>query len=69
MKGMVSEYEEREAARFGHHTWDRWQLLTRHDRLMGLAHYRLSHIIALVGSDTSQDHSEKAAAAARNRSK
>lgn len=64
---MVSEYEEREAARFGLYTWAQWQVLPRHERVMSMAHYRLHHIVELVGQDTVQEHTERQIESAKKR--
>lgn len=49
--GLVSEYEEREAARFGHYNWKAWKELSYEDRAFGIAHYRTSNLIELHQND------------------
>lgn len=45
MPGLLAEYEEREAALFGHYNWDQWSALPREQRLHGVAHFRLHNLI------------------------
>lgn len=54
--GIVTEYEEREAARFGLYRWIDWCALPRSERLMGLAHYRTSQLIELHEGEALSDH-------------
>lgn len=49
--GLVSEFEEREAARFGHYNWTAWQELTYEDRAYGVAHYRTHSLVELHQND------------------
>lgn len=43
--GYVSEYEVREAARFGNYSWSAWLELDYADRAVAVAHYRIHHLI------------------------
>ena len=52
--GLVAEIEEREAARFNGYTWRDWLELERHERAAGIAHSRLTHLIALHQQDAVQ---------------
>lgn len=49
--GMVSEYEEREAAIFGGYTWDRWMAQDSRDRAAVVAHLRMSTMIRQHSQD------------------
>jgi len=66
--GLVPEYEEREAARFGHYTWRDWLSLPYLDRVVGVAHYRMFHLIELHHNDaviTEQERRERQARASQ----
>ena len=54
LPGLVSEYEEREAARWGGYTWPAWQALEREERIDGIAHYRLDRLISLHQLDAQE---------------
>lgn len=49
--GVVTEIEEREAARFNGYNWREWQGVPRDDRIDGVAHYRLARQIDMVRED------------------
>ncbi len=51
LPGLVSEFEEREAARFGHYNWAAWQELSYEDRAFGIAHYRTYFLVELHQND------------------
>lgn len=58
MMGYLSEYEEREAARFGLIPWHVWRRLPRDERVRGVAYYRLNHLIGLHESEVMAEHYE-----------
>lgn len=49
--GMVSEYEEREAAMYSGYTWSRWVRLDSRERAASVAHRRLSQLIGMHSQD------------------
>lgn len=57
--GAVPEYEEREAARFGLYRWVDWERLPVAERVRGLAHYRMHHLIELHQADAQADRLEQ----------
>jgi hypothetical protein len=48
---MVSELEERDAARFNGYTWHDWRELFYADRADGVAYYRISRLIDMHRED------------------
>ncbi len=64
---MVSEYEERHAAKFNGYRWHDWRDLDRPDRVHGVAHYRLDRIVESNSNDAVSDDSKRRADAARNK--
>lgn len=67
LPGTVPEYEEREAARFGHYTWAEWQQLPMRERVDGVAHYRLQRFIELHQSEAVNDVIDRRMRAAQRR--
>ena len=59
LPGLVPEFEEREAARFGHYTWVAWQQLTYEDRAFGVAHYRTHILVELHQNDAQSKELER----------
>lgn len=51
--GLLPEYEEREAARFGRYTWSTWCALPRDERVHGVAYYRVNLLIQIHVSEAS----------------
>lgn len=51
VEGLVGEFEEREAARFGLVAWRQWVRLPYRERVAGVAHYRLFHLIEAHSAD------------------
>lgn len=51
LPGLVSEFEEREAARFGHYNWTAWRQLSNEERAFVVAHYRTYHLVELHQND------------------
>lgn len=47
----MPELEEREAAIFSGYTWKEWRDLPREERIAGIAHYRVHHLIELHTED------------------
>lgn len=43
----MPDYEERQAARFGNYNWSEWCTLTKPERALGVAYYRMQHLIEL----------------------
>ena len=60
--GVVPEYEEREAARFGLYRWVDWVRLPLQERVQGIAHYRMHALIDLHSGDAHAEHAEREAA-------
>jgi len=63
---MVSEYEERHAAKWGRYRWHDWRALDRVDRVHGVAHYRLDRMVESHSNDAVTQASKDRAAAARS---
>ncbi len=59
LPGLVSEFEEREAARFGHYNWTAWQQLSYEDRAFGVAHYRMHYLVELHQNDAQSKELER----------
>jgi hypothetical protein len=59
MPGLVPEVEEREAALFNGYTWREWGTLDYFDRVDGVAHFRIHHLLALVRSEVEAVEIEK----------
>lgn len=57
--GVVPEYEEREAARFGLYRWTDWIRLSLKERVQGIAHYRMHALIELHSGDAHAEHAER----------
>ena len=60
----MPELEEREAARFCGYTWKKWCELLRAERVDGVAHMRLAHLIDMfkdeaVGTETERRMKKK----------
>ena len=53
-EGLVSEYEEREAAVYSGYTWREWLDLHWYDRASCIAHHRLHNTIELHVSDAAE---------------
>ena len=49
--GIVPEMEEREAAMFASIRFLHWQKMTREERVDGVAHYRLHHLVEMHSED------------------
>lgn len=58
--GMVSQYEEREAAIFQGCPWHVWTTLPTFERAGGVAHFRLHHLINLHQNDAAERSRRKA---------
>ncbi len=67
--GMVSEYEERHAAKWGGYRWHDWRALEREDRVHGVAHYRLDRLVENHSNDAVSQAGKDRAVAGRSRSK
>ncbi len=65
---MVSEYEERHAAKWGGYRWHDWRTLERVERVHGVAHYRLDRMVENHSNDAVSQASKDRAAASRARS-
>lgn len=48
---MVTEIEERDAARFCSYSWTEWLELDYYDKVDGIAHMRLDNLIKLVQNE------------------
>lgn len=62
VRGLVPELEEREAAIFAGYRWREWLDLPRYERVDGVAHFRLHHLIELHGQDAVAEESRRAIA-------
>lgn len=54
LAGLVSELDEREAARFGHYTWTEWQKIPHQIRVRGIAHHMMQTLIEAHVQDASE---------------
>jgi hypothetical protein len=66
MPGVVPEYVEREAARFGLYRWIDWCQLSITERLYGIAHYRLHALIEMHEGEAMNEHFKRQGARNRN---
>ena len=66
---MVSQYEEREAARHSLIPWPDWTELPHSERVGLIAYHRICVYIDLQKAEVSARHTERQAKAGRRRSK
>lgn len=52
--GTVSQYEEREAARYCGYSWPEWQRVPRDERIDSVGYYRLNRLIELHIDDINE---------------
>ena len=56
--GLIPEYEEREAARFGLYRWEDWSALPVEERVRGVAHFKMHSLISLHEGEALNQHIE-----------
>lgn len=49
--GLVSSFEERDAARYNLYNWTDWRALEHSERALCVAYYRMSHLVELHRND------------------
>lgn len=52
--GLVSQYEERETARFALYNWTDWQALPDLEKVFAVAHYRVQQLVEAHVQDAVQ---------------
>lgn len=53
--GLITQLEEREAARFNNYSWSEWQALPYGEKVMAVAFTQVQHQIELLSNDAVQD--------------
>ncbi len=69
MPGLVPEYEEREAARFGLYNWTQWQFLDTKEKASIVAQKRMANLIRLHQEDAVFIEGERRKNSPSNRSR
>lgn len=67
LPGIVPEVEEREAAKFNGYTWKEWQELPSHERVDGVAYFRIRRQIEMHQQDAQDKESERRMRQARSK--
>lgn len=64
----MPEYEERQAARWGNYNWSEWCGLSRDERIVGVAHYRMANLVEVhIQEAGDRERRLRGASAAANR--
>lgn len=57
--GLMTEIEEREAAKFNGYNWTEWQKLDTAEKVMAMAFMVVEHQIEMLSNDALEDETKK----------